>query len=127
MTLSDVNRSCALSDNCDCSFSPNLERIQAHFKSTLDWYMMVASPLLSPEREENLRKAFDDACDAAEDTLMLKDAFVLMFTDDERHEYTFQDFIDDFSASNVRENTGSVEPSTRITVKEALNFIQMNQ
>jgi SAM-dependent methyltransferase len=122
---------------------PDVDALHAHVSAVLDAWYRDTDPLLTPRREAKLRREWAAALDArarapveltegaAEGTaegaapagLPLRAAYVLLFTEEEREEMSFADFLGDAEPFLARHGDGADE----ISLQQALAFIEEMQ
>jgi len=111
---------------CGCSFDKIVTRnvIRDHFQKVLDWYHREESPLLSIAREKKLRSDFSNALSSQTNNheLPLEKAYQVMFSFEERQDFSFDDFLADINA-----NTSLYSSTQEFTISDAIAFLKANQ
>jgi hypothetical protein len=129
---------------------PSCEAVRQHLQTTVDWWYQQEDPLLTSEREVQLREAWSaasaglrsrndglhgDVLHLPADHLPLGVAYQIIFTDDERTEIDLDGFVSDVSALAAAEpqnagarTTASPEQEVRsISLDQALAYLQAEQ
>jgi len=95
-----------------------LSSVALHFLRAQDNWFKVVSPLLTKERELQLRVAFGSKPQP------LSKCYELLFTDAEREMLSFVDFMEDFD--RFREDKADVGKD-RMNIEQALEFLRVMQ
>mmetsp|Transcript_19293 Transcript_19293/g.35693 ORF Transcript_19293/g.35693 Transcript_19293/m.35693 type:complete len:321 (-) Transcript_19293:16-978(-) len=112
---SNQRRSPCPQDQCKCQFSlPDLESLKQHVNHALNWYHVEVSPLLSNERVKDIKTKWPS------EGAPVPNAYLLLFSKEERSEYSLDDFTTDLNGSMPKH--GSV-----LSIDDALLFLQENQ
>jgi len=96
--------------------------VAAEHAAVFDYWFTRQHPMLTNDRSELLAQRWPKANEMGDIALPLQDAFQLMFTDDERSEYTLEYFLED-----VKEFENNMASPNTLSLSEAEVFIQMNQ
>lgn len=111
--------------------SPNSEAVEEEDPHTLDWdavsshvhksndaWFQQHQPLLTRQRSQALKEAF-------EHPLVLQPAYLALFTDAEREHLTYEHFLEDWAA--YLEQRKEMIPNEQISYDEAILFLQEMQ
>ena len=129
-----------------CNNVPELEAVSEYVNEIVDNWYLEEAPLLTEERKEKLRREWKAALEAErlrrggvhepsangnaearllEGKLPLKDAWVIMLTEEERGELSYEEFVVDVDGFVEREPqvlTG--EDAMAITLAKAMEYLQ---
>ena len=95
----------------------------------LDNWFREVDPLLTNERLIILERTWslllkDSANETSDGYLSLEAAYTVMFSEDERREFTFEYFLDDIKAFK---EVGAMKNGNRLSLAEAIEFLKQNQ
>lgn len=117
------------------SFMLDMEQVRVHIERTCDDWYQATNPMVTSEREANIRKTFvnktvlqlnDD--DIEEVILDLKTCYHILFTEAEKEHLDYVNFLEDWDAYCHDKNC-DIEPMQRegMTVGIALDFLKEMQ
>ncbi|KAL7526748.1 hypothetical protein ACHAWF_001896 [Thalassiosira exigua] len=124
------------------SYILNRAQVRLHVERTCNEWYQETNPMVTTEREEQLRRAFLEAtaakvsvknCDRSRDIptteglLDLKGCYDILFTDAEKEHLSYEYFIEDWDAYCERKGSGSPIEEKGMTVDVALDFLKEMQ
>ena len=116
------------------SFMLNMEQVRMHIERTCDDWYKATNPMVTSEREANIRKAFVNETvlqlndDNEEVTIDLKTCYHILFTEAEKEHLDYDHFLEDWDAY-CNEKCSDIESIRRegMTVEIALEFLEEMQ
>ena len=114
-------RTCPIGDD---SALPIRSLLDNHIRDANDAWFQHHNPLLTPERGQEITRAFSRTSGDSAAVLSLDEAYKVLFTDEERDNLDFEYFLQDWNA--FLEHRGNL-PRERMTLQTALQFLEEMQ